>query len=379
MVLKGIAVLYLAMIPLLVSSCMSCNMAKTVGPQPQPEPQPQPTACETRATWIFASSIDTETKRNSVLQKLADANLNTVFVSIPRVTIHFGYGDHDDFLAFIRAAQDAGLSVHAWMTNGWRKGRKVESDFRLDSEQAFQVQWVADILDLYGQYLDGIHLDYIRYLIPEPANTGGKMDGVTTAVRKMREYLQANAPDMFFTAAVKRLDPRPGESYQDPPLWSVDDPPQWFRDWYAANPGSIYHGPTDVSVPIHMKFQQNPVAWLRDGLLDHFIPMQYTIDDERWQREVTYFESFHRFVGADPVKMYMGIGWLDSKGFDAPGIVRRIKYGRTQGLKGFVIFILFNHDTDDAPLLGALSTDSAVNDFDAPFKTAAPPCLKRNN
>jgi uncharacterized lipoprotein YddW (UPF0748 family) len=376
MMIKGFFLLYMFIIPALITSCVSCHT--TPGGQTEPEPQPDNAVCETRATWLFASSIDSADKRKDVLRKLADANLNTIFTALPPVGQNFGYGDPDDFLGFLKAAKDKGFSLHGWITNAWRRGRNTESDFRDAAEQDAQVQWVADIMNLYGEYLDGIHLDYIRHLNAEAVNLGGKMDGVTAAIGKIFNFLETYYPDRRLTTTTKRLDPRKEENYKNPPDW-VEDVPQWFRDWYEANPGSIYHGPDDVLVPLHMKYQQNPIEWIRQGFAEIVIPMQYTIDDERWKREVTYFTSFNEFVGNDPKTIYMGISWQDTKGFDAAGVVRKIKYGRSRGMKGFVIFILCARGIDDTDLIAALSTDSAVNNFDAPFENPAPSCLTPRN
>jgi len=57
-------------------------------------------------------------------------------------------------------------------------------------------------------------------------------------------------------------------------------------------------------------------------------------------------------------------------------VVRKIRYGRSIGMNGFVIFILANHETDDSALIDALTVDSATNGNDAPFKEWVPSCLE---
>jgi len=365
---------------LMLTCGTSCNLKSNQKSQ-QPQDPPGETRCETRGTWLWASSIDSENKRAVVLQKISNANLNTVFVSIPSINGNHGYGTADAFLEFIKEAKILELSIHGWMSNGRRKGRDVQADFRNPGEQDAQVQWVNDLMNLYGDYLDGVHLDYIRYIDGEAVNLDKKMDGVTETVRKIANHLKTNFPGKFLTAAVFREEPSREEVYRDPPLW-VEDVPQWFREWYAAHPGSIYHGSGWVYVPMHMKYQQNPVGWLKEEIMDAVMPMKYTIHDDEWNQTADYFKSFNTFVGNEPTATCMGIGWLpktsdsSNRGFDPPGVVRKIRYGRSIGMNGFVIFILANHETDDSALIDALVVDSGTNDNNAPFKEWVPSCLK---
>ena len=135
-----------------------------------------------------------------------------------------------------------------------------------------------------------------------------------------------------------------------------------------------------------MKYQQDPVGWLDASIVDGIMPMQYTMDDAAWNEEVDTLKAFLGYLGHDVSRVYMGLGWLGTEdnhpdwGFDAEGIVRKIKYGRSQGLKGFVIFQIggYNspgHGEGDWTLVEALAIDSAANNFDAPFKDWIPSCL----
>jgi len=347
---------------LFVICVLSCNPEAPDQPSPTPIPTPTPTQCETRGAWIWASSIDSSNKRSYVLDKLLEANLNTIFVSIPSINNNHGYGGTDDFISFIRESKNSGLSVHAWMTNGWRNGKDTEADFRDPSEQEEQVQWVRSIMSTYGQYLDGIHLDYIRYPGSEAVNINNKMDAVTQTINKIHDFLAANYPVKYLTAT----------SFVHIPVKSRGgSPPEWFTEW-RANSNNIY---SNNKVPYFMQVQQDPIDWISKKIVDGVMPMQYTIDDTEWNQEIDFFKSFNTYNGNDPAKTLMGLGWMSSKGYDAAGIVRKIKYGREQGMKGFIIFILFNHGYDDSPLLNALTIDSAENNFDAPFKNKANSCI----
>ncbi len=377
---------------LLLPFLSACKPGEKKDPTP-PNP-PTPTQCESRGTWIWASSISSATKRTDVLQKLAQAKMNTILVSIPPVLTNYGNGVSEHFLEFIKAANNQGLSVHAWFQNGNRKGKISRKrrrskryssaeivDFRDTAEQNAQVQWVMDVMELYNAHLDGVHLDYIRYFHSEDVNEGGKMDGVSATVAKINTNLKARYPNAKLSAAVFREIPAKEETYKDPPEWKMDVP-QWFRDWYAQNAKSIYHGPTNVSVPMFMRYQQDPISWLKDGSIDVIIPMRYTTDDPDWNQTANYFKSFNDFVKNDLKGLNYSLGWIEkssptsSRGYDPEGSVRKIKYGRSLGVKGFFFFIFFNHGYDDTALIEALTIDSAVNGNDAPFKEAAESCMK---
>lgn len=375
--LKMKELLIVFIIQLLLTPALCCKIKET----PQPV-EPNPTAaCETRGTWMWASSIDTPEKRDHVLDLIKRANLNTVFLSIPPIEGNYGHGDGDVFKDFIKRAVQQGLGVHAWFTNARRPGGGQQADYRTPAEQKAQTDWVDAVMDKYGKYLAGAHLDYIRFTSGEDVNIDGKMDGVTATIRSIRNMLDKKYPGKYLTATCLRLAPSPEERNTGVPTWE-EDVPQWFRDWYAANPGSIYHGTDFVYVPMHMKYQQNPVGWLKEGLVDAVMPMQYSILDDEWNQSVDLYKSFNTFAGNNPALIYMGLGWIpktspDShKGYDAAGVARKIKYGRSIGMKGFVIFILANRDHDDTPLIEMLTENAAANQFDPPFKTLVPSCFK---
>ena len=336
--------------------------------------------CETRAAWIWTSSIETPEEVADILQKLEDGNINTVMVDAPRMGDNFGYCSHNKFTNFITEAKLRNFSVHAWTCNGYRTYYQTGTqgvNFEDPAEQDAQAAWIISIMAAYGDYLDGVHLDYIRYFTGSAVNMDGRMDGIKATIRKIREGLDADYPGRKITAAVYGCQPRTGGV-----PWEENDIPQWFLDFQAVYPNSMYGSTT---APRFMFYQQDPVYWLGQGLIDGIMPMQYTIDDALWQESLEQYITLQNFAG-DPEKIYMGLGWVprtsdrSTRGYDPPGVVRKIKYGRSRGMKGYAIFILGSQysDVDDYLLLNALTIDSADNDFDAPFKTKVPSCLCRN-
>ncbi len=128
--------------------------------------------------------------------------------------------------------------------------------------------------------------------------------------------------------------------------------------------------------PNHFSFQQNSPVWLGPAYAHSVIPMQYSSNRSLWRDEVDLWKSFTSFLGNGFDRLAMGLGWLTEAGHDdwthdAGALVDHIKYGRSQGVTGFVIFEFGTEGVDDQPLIDALTVDSLINDFDAPFKQSA--------
>jgi hypothetical protein len=339
-------------------------------PDPIPTPIPAPhVAPETRGVWLNPYSFRDANARTDIMRKIRQAHLNTIFVVAPSIGPNYGWSEANSFLAFIKIAHEAGLKVHAWVGNKNRL-HDGQVDFRDPAEQQAQAQWALDIVQTYGQWLDGFHLDFIRYSTWLPVNSGGWMDGVTATVAKIRASVRSYNPRIQVTAAVFPTGAAAANFQQE-------DIPQWFRSWFDSHPGNYYATatPQGQSVPEHMKFQQDPVGWVVKDLLDAFMPMQYTMSDARWNNEVGLWNSFFASTHVSPAKLWMGLGWLTETGrgdwgYDAAGIVRKIKEGRRQGIGGFVIFEMGRWDSGnrDEELIAALTKDSPVNGYAAPFK-----------
>jgi len=329
---------------------------------------------ELRGGWLAHDTIDTEDRRAATVRKFKRARLNTAFVAVPPLNGNYGTSDAAGFGAFLADAKAAGISVHAWFQNFKRQGEATQADFTSATEREAQKKWVLDLLAAYPG-LDGVQLDYIRYSTWE-ACAAAKMQGVAETVRLIREAIRPRplTAAVFNAAAI---------SYRGwKPTWE-GDVPQWYRDWYAADANNYYvrkanepgNNPNWLLGPSFTSYQQDPPAWLKAGLLDASVSMQYTHVDQTWQNEVQIWKSFltHQGVGHD--KAYLGLGWMaatqwfEDSAFDAPALVRFIKYGRAQGIKGFVIFRLGQPGVDDTPLLDALSVDGPANGNDAPFET----------
>lgn len=323
---------------------------------------------EVRGTWLNPYAFRDENARVKILDVILRARLNTVFVVAPSIEGNYGWSDENAFAAFVKMAHNARLTVHVWIGN-MHRNQYAESQFTEVSEQKAQGEWALALMKKYNPWIDGIHLDFIRYSTWQDVNNGGKMDGVTATVKSIRDAVQNSYPGKMVTSTCFTTAP----GFVD---FEKEGVPQWYRDWFKSNPGNYYaKAYADFpTVPEHMKFQQNPIGWLKAGLVDGITPMQYTMNDWEWSQEVKLWKSFFQHNGIRANKLWMGLGWLTEEngrgwGYDVAGIVRKIKEGRKQGIGGFVIFELgrFGFDGDEQ-LVAALTQNSALNDNDAPFR-----------
>lgn len=331
--------------------------------------------CELRGTWLNPAAFSDDAIMFETLEKASRANLNTLFVATPPIGENHGWSEPERFAKLLEAAQSMDFSIHIWIAN-LRRTDGQQARFTDPAERAAQAQWVLDLLEKYGTFADGVHLDYIRYEMIVDVNIDGRMDAVTATIAEIREAINTHYPGKFLTATCFFLLP-------DQANFKTEDIPSWFLNWFDDNPGNIFENWFGAQcVPHHMKLQQNPVEWVDHRLVDAIMPMNYSIHDEEWNDELDVWNSFFEFTGNNTGAIANGLGWLAAQdppvrdwGYDAPGVVRKIKYGRTKNLGGFVIFQLGGTDVDDEPLILALSEDSSANDYDAPFAEPAMSCL----
>jgi hypothetical protein len=378
------------------------------------------TPCEVRGAWINPGAFygdycddpndeecwpvergDPEVieRINVLLDQLESARLNTLFVAGPRIDGNCGWANRFAFEDFIELAKQRGFSLHVWIANKERPepfcDDTIQADFTDPQEKYRQADWAMSLMESYGDFFDGVHLDYIRYSDWEPVEkekmgfiepTSGEEIGVSATVKQIYQSLQENYPGKKLTAAVFTLEPQYADAHRDGKEVEWDeDVPAWFDQWFNENRDSWYDDAGDYMVPEHMKYQQDPIGWLRESFIDGIMPMQYTMDDDVWNNELDQWKVFTQYELDDYDKVFMGLIWAVDFGHDPEHIARKIKYARANGANGFVIFEFSGWDEslnggeggfiDDMPLINALTVDSAANEFDAPFKDTAPSCL----
>ena len=257
------------------------------------------------------------------MQVLRSANVTDVFVNVagadfahypssilPRSKAFSDYGDQ--MAACLRAAQGAGIRVHAWIicfnatrgvprqlelfkTRGWRlRGKDGALTTYLNPANAnvrtFALSIVEEINSRYG--VSGIHLDFVRWphTVTKPADA---VQAVTQFVAEARRRVKR---PRWLTAAVYGKYPR-----------CIDTVGQ---DW---------------------------VKWLNFDIVDYVVPMDYT-------ESMSQFESFmrqHAAPSRNARRTIAGIGVTasDSK-LSAAQVVEQIRLVRRYGLAGQSLFDL---------------------------------------
>lgn len=352
---------------------------------------------ETRAVWINEPGSPATNDQSILIELIKKANLNTVFIPAPLIEntngINYGHVGEDSFAAFATALKAQGLCIIPVLGNFTRQGAGTQADFTSVAEQTAQAEWVMSLMAKYASIVDGIQLDYIRYASYHEVNQDAHLDGVTAAVRAMYTAFKAVYPTKVFTATCFPANSQFLEGYSPSPQW-VEDVPDWFRNWYIANSGTQYHGGvvaglSYTGVPSFMKFQQDPITWISSNIVDAVFPMEYSMYDDVWNRNLGSFKSMVEYTGSNATRINMGLGYFYSPdsngeiGLGVSSVVRKIKYARAQGLTGFAIFKVAGNDTgdpqrNDQALIEGLTQPSELNNFDPPFLKAVPSKLCSN-
>lgn len=364
----------------------------------EPPPEISLESCETRAVWLNAAAFSDDGRIQSIIQKIQDANLNTIFALAPPVGGNKGWSNPTAFDNLITAAKSHGISIHGWIANLYRLDKNCSegdpdpfctwrADFTSSGEQDSQAEWARALLTEYPD-LDGIHLDYIRYETEDQLDSE-KINGVTATVRKTYNLIKSQFPGKYVTAAVRP----PGQWCVDHnnPYPSGDDIPEWFTRWFDNYPGNRWDNvcwDRDANgnctycdcVPSGLSVQQDAQAWLNEGIIDGVQIMDYPHQDKEQCYNCWWKESLHYladFQNGTPNKIDEGLGWEFNTDWSIPftkeeiadGIVNKVEYGRTVGLKGFSIFELGKPGIDDYILINKLSAP------DGPFAQEAISCI----
>lgn len=287
-------------------------------PTSTPTPSPAPSSTEVRAVWVhlFDDTLKTPASIDRMVDRVADANANTLVVEVvrrqdayyesdvlPRTTDPEVPAGFDVLAHVLDRAHERGLAVHAWVPvltvhhhvyddlptpPGWvwtehgpdapardrwitRTADGTWSDHLDPGLPAVRQHVAAVTAEIAARYpVDGIHLDYVRYT---DQDTGYH----PVALDRFREQTGATGT------------PSPGDG-----AWSA-----WRRDQVttlvqqvrdavgAADPDVALtaaviaqsDGPTSsrpfAATRGYADFFQNWVGWAQDGLVDAVFPMAY--------------------------------------------------------------------------------------------------------
>jgi len=247
------------------------------------------------ACWINSRGFETAEKRDETLDSLIRGRFDTAILFGPEFEGYPGYGDAQAFNTFSQMVRDAGLSVHVWLNCSRLSSYPNFTDVSTQEEYA---RWVAAVIAEYNP--DGIHLDYIRYDVSTMPTV--LMEAIATTVQLVHDAIG----DKQLSVSQFPLNAAWEERYKDPPDWPYPVP-EWFKQWYADNPGSIYDGAISssglyVGIPRYMRYQQNGLEWSTDMV----IPMEYTSNPDTLKQHIDLWYSHYLASGYNG-ELVMGI------------------------------------------------------------------------
>ena len=336
---------------------------------------------EGRGLWVSRFDFRSADDIRRVVDKAATANFNQVWLQVrPAATAFYrsalepwderltgrlgGVPDWDPLALTIQVAHQAGLEVHAWINaypawqgatlppadvtptpmitqfnnlygDQWKQWRRENGAMGLSTSYLYGspghwavaervVQVCRDLLLHY--YLDGLHLDHVRY-----ASSLYSWDPVSQARYATDRALEPGLTQpewqrrqvTALVAAVHRLvaELKPG-LILSAAVWPVCRREASWTWWPTTDGYSAYC--------------QDSVGWLRQGVIDTIAPMLYgsvlgpAIN-------AAYFEQVVQAYAAETegLSVYAGIG---AEAIDAAEICRRIDTVRAAGLPGQALF-----------------------------------------
>lgn len=306
----------------LVALLVACDSHPAPAPAPapppvesRPAPQPAP-APKTRALWATRWDYKTESDVRSIVANAADAGFDTLFFQVRGNASAFyrssfepwaeelGGADpgFDPLAIAIEEAHTHGIALHAWVNvvpawwggappknpahvyhqhpewlwydqNGARQPLQerfyVSLNPCLPEVRYYIVSVFADLLARYA--VDGLHMDYVRYpceppVIPSGSGLDYPRDARTVALYE-REV--GKAPDADKAAWTK---------------WRNDQLTLLVRAIRAmqreVRPNAVLSAAVGPDPEHHYaKYFQDARRWAGDGLVDLFVPMNYTKDN----------------------------------------------------------------------------------------------------
>jgi uncharacterized lipoprotein YddW (UPF0748 family) len=403
-------------------------------------PKPRATAqtpkllpIQLRGLWVdaFGPGFKTPLEVDKLVRDAQAMRVNALFVqvsrradcycnkaSMPRTadpTVPVGFDPLQDV---IDKAHAAGIQVHAWIisTSVWNKtvldypsthpfklhgpnakGRENWLTVRADGETRAGADYVLDpghpdaaefVANMYSSVVqnyavDGVQFDRIRY-----PDSGGPPFLATwgynpTALERFR--LEANRTD---------LNPNLKPGVADP-QWL-----QWRRDqvtnlvrrvylevksirpsvWVSAATITYREAPTNLEqfeqTRTYSEILQDWPAWMREGILDLNIPMNYK--REREPDQVKWFDGWNQFAVQQKARGRVAVGTANYLNSQADGVVQLKRGLNVTGMDGWVGYSYRTPDSevngtrrsslDGQKLLGAnlANTFTATAGWDAP-------------
>lgn len=289
---------------------VGCNQKRYTGVVPKPTPNPRK---EIRAIWVTRYDYRTERDVIDIVRNCHQLGLNTILFQVRGNGTAFyrsrmepwaeelGGRDpgFDPLAVACREAHQRGMALHAYINAmpAWRGPQPPRDPNQLYNRrpgwfwydqtgkrqplQSFYVslnpclpevrRYIVDIChDIVSRYdVDGLHLDYIRFPKEPPASGPPGAD-----------YPRDSRTVALFAKQTGKMP------QDDPALWT-----QWRADQITAlvrqiklvlsltKPKVIVSAAVGADPNAHLQnYFQDSLGWMREGLIDWVIPMNYTSD-----------------------------------------------------------------------------------------------------
>ncbi len=312
---------------------------------------------ETRGVWDHSGMGLWPGDWERTARTLAAAGITDVYVNVAGAAFALypsqvlaRKGSADCLAEAVAACRRNGLRVHAWILafsceraassatvagfreRGWtlQEPSGKELNWLDPSHPAVRAQLVAAVREIATRYrVDGIHLDFIRFPgLPQ-----------SLGPRTRARFEAARGPAPGWPGCVSQPN---GARRQDFLRWraaQVADAVQAVRTWLRANKPGV-----QLSAAVYGKYPacvdsvgQDWLSWLRMGLIDVAVPMNYTEDPAKladWLGTQT----------ADPrlaARIVSGVGVTAAESRLTPfEALRQIDAARRAGCRGFALFDL---------------------------------------
>jgi len=314
-------------------------------------------AAEMRGIWVdaFHPGFKNPTETSAMVAKAKACNFNALFVQVrKRGDVYYNSsiepraGDlspgYDALADIVTKAHAAGLEVHAWISvyevyldSKWTRaesghvylthpewlmkddrgrvkfpGDKIYLDPGEPEVRAYLLSIVQEIVSRYD--VDGIHLDIARY----PSSTGGYNE--TSVALFNQQTARTGIPD------------KADEAWT---AWRTSQVTRLIRDIYQKATGlkprikvsaSVFANRADATANRFQDWE----AWLRAGILDFAVPMNFAIDNRVFQAKCA--ETGTLSTGR---AIYMGQGGWKMSPAKA---LEQIAMAREAGFGGIVVY-----------------------------------------
>jgi len=151
-----------------------------------------------KAAWIYGSTLR-EKGSSYIVEEFRKLGMTHIFVLLKGTS---GTVIKDTIIDLTPKAHEKGMYVHAWTAcfadSGWTKDKPSPESYEY---RKYLLQVISDFLttNASGHYIDGIHLDYIRY----GSSAQDKWGLVSSFVKEVKELVTAVSPGAVLSIASK--------------------------------------------------------------------------------------------------------------------------------------------------------------------------------